>query len=192
MLALKIIMLCILGPDDYVALNNTRLVFAPYEEIVCTQITIIDDVILEQTESFTVTLSIYDDPSGRVVLGRPEAVIGILDDDGKMESMHNIIFVLLCIHLIHYDVNSISIFIKDAVIALELEDCDVSEDEGTVNVCVVVVEPNIVCPVEFPFELILKTSPITAGTIFIQYHTLTNDFVHSQRPMLTISLQTIL
>ena len=72
--------------NDYVSLNNKRLVFAPYEDNKCTQITINNDDMLEQTESFTVTLSIYDDPSGRVLLGQSETRITIFNDDGKMES----------------------------------------------------------------------------------------------------------
>ena len=72
--------------NDYVSLNNKRLVFAPYEDKMCTQITINNDDMLEQIESFTVTLSIYDDPSGRVLLGQSEARINIFNDDGKMES----------------------------------------------------------------------------------------------------------
>ena len=71
---------------DYVSLNNRRLVFAPYEDKACTQITINNDDMLEQTESFTVTLSINNDPSGRVLLGQSEARITIFNDDGKMES----------------------------------------------------------------------------------------------------------
>ena len=72
--------------NDYVSLYNQRLVFAPYEDNKCTQIRINNDLMLEQTESFTVTLSINNDPSGRVLLGQSEARITIINDDGKIES----------------------------------------------------------------------------------------------------------
>ena len=69
--------------------------FSPYEEKTCTQITINNDVMLEQTEPFTVNLSIFNDPSSRVVLGQSEATIAIFNDDGKIESTFT-----LCIHII--------------------------------------------------------------------------------------------
>ena len=56
-----------------------------------------------------------------------------------------------------------------AIIALELEECDVSEEVGEVIVCVVIVEPQIPCPVPFPFDLFIITTPITAGTIIFTY-----------------------
>ena len=69
--------------------------FAPYEDKACIQITISNDDMLEQTESFTVTLSINYDPSGRVLLGQSEARITIFNDDGKMEST-------IYPHCVHY------------------------------------------------------------------------------------------
>ena len=56
-----------------------------------------------------------------------------------------------------------------AIIALELEECDVSEEVGEVIVCVVILEPQIPCPVAFPFDLVIITTPITAGTILFIY-----------------------
>ena len=43
---------------------------------------------------------------------------------------------------------------------------NVSEDEGMVEVCVVVFFPNASCPIQFPFDIRLETSNGTAGKIF--------------------------
>ena len=56
-----------------------------------------------------------------------------------------------------------------AIIALELEECDVSEEVGEVIVCVVILEPQLPCPVAFPFDLVFQTTPITAGTNIFTY-----------------------
>ena len=39
----------------------------------------------------------------------------------------------------------------------------VKENEGTVQVCVEIFSPVVVCPVVFPIELIITTSDGTAG-----------------------------
>ena len=39
----------------------------------------------------------------------------------------------------------------------------VSEDVGVVELCARVFEPDIVCPIEFPFSVILSTADRTAG-----------------------------
>ena len=86
-----------------------------------------------------------------------------------------------------------------AIIALEVEECDVSEDEGTVNVCVVILDPEIPCPVEFSFNLVFITNSITAGiytTYYIHllrtlYYVMAVMYLDFQRPMLTISLHSM-
>ena len=40
---------------------------------------------------------------------------------------------------------------------------DVSENVGHVQLCAVVSEPDITCPIKFPFEVELSTSDETAG-----------------------------
>ena len=42
----------------------------------------------------------------------------------------------------------------------------VSEDEGIVEVCVVVFFPNGSCPIQFPFDIRLSTGDGTAGKTF--------------------------
>ena len=39
----------------------------------------------------------------------------------------------------------------------------VPEDVGVVEVCAIVYSPNIVCPINFPFDVSLSTSDNTAG-----------------------------
>ena len=38
-----------------------------------------------------------------------------------------------------------------------------SEDEGMVEVCAIVTSPDIMCPIEFPFQVNLSTTNETAG-----------------------------
>ena len=40
----------------------------------------------------------------------------------------------------------------------------VREDEGVVQVCIVVTKPNVECPVTFPFDIHFYTSDDSAGT----------------------------
>ena len=58
--------------------------------------------------------------------------------------------------------NGISI---EAVIGLE--SFTVSEDVGVVELCAHVFEPDIECPIEFPFDIVLSTTDRTAGTYLI-------------------------
>ena len=50
-----------------------------------------------------------------------------------------------------------------AVVGLEKAIFFVSEDVGVVELCVRVFEPDIECPIEFPFSVILSTADGTAG-----------------------------
>ena len=122
---------------------------------------------LEQTESFKVELNIFNDPIGRVLVGKSEATVTIINDNSKMKST-------VYSHCVHYVFDNVSdiLFITGAIIALELEECDVQEEDGEVIVCVVITEPQIPCPVAFPFELVFQTTAGTAGAVtsFILEH----------------------
>ena len=50
-----------------------------------------------------------------------------------------------------------------AVVGLEQIFYSVSEDVGVVELCAVVNEPNIDCPIAFPFDVPLSTSDNSAG-----------------------------
>ena len=60
--------------------------------------------------------------------------------------------------------NGISI---EAVVGLERIIFTVSEDVGVVELCARVFEPDIDCPIEFPFNIILSSTDRTAGTYLI-------------------------
>lgn len=70
---------------DYITLSAVQLQFQPNAQLKqdqCTEITIIDDSILEHdTESFTVLLDSAEPL--KVVVGTQEATVTILDDDGN-------------------------------------------------------------------------------------------------------------
>ena len=50
-----------------------------------------------------------------------------------------------------------------AVVGLEKTIFTVFEDVGVVELCAHVFEPDIKCPIEFPFGVILSTTDRTAG-----------------------------
>ena len=53
--------------------------------------------------------------------------------------------------------------LTEAVIGFKRSRVAVQENEGMVQVCVEIFNPDIVCPVVFPIELIITTSDGTAG-----------------------------
>ena len=58
--------------------------------------------------------------------------------------------------------------LAEAVIGLEREHCEVPENEGEMEVCVVIFEPDLDCPIVFPFEMIFYTTPGTAGIVTLR------------------------
>ena len=56
-----------------------------------------------------------------------------------------------------------------ARVGLERTFYSVSEGVGVVELCAVVYEPNITCPIEFPFNISLSTADGTAG-LSCPYH----------------------
>ena len=50
-----------------------------------------------------------------------------------------------------------------AVVGLEETFYEVSETDGVVVVCVVIYEPDIICPIEFSFHVSLSTTVGSAG-----------------------------
>ena len=63
-------------------------------------------------------------------------------------SCENMEFVLVCF--------------TEAVIGLEREVCVVDEDVGEMEVCVVVFRPQLSCPIAFPFDVVVYTTPGSA------------------------------
>ena len=57
-----------------------------------------------------------------------------------------------------------------AEVGLEKTFYQVSETDGVVVVCVVIYEPDISCPIEFPFDVMLSTIDGSAGKISEKSH----------------------
>ena len=53
-----------------------------------------------------------------------------------------------------------------ATVGLEMTFYNVSEGVGVVELCAVVYEPDITCPIEFPFNVSLSTADGTAGMFY--------------------------
>ena len=71
------------SPHDY-SLVNRRLIFSPNQKSMCTTITIVDDLVVEQRESFFVTMERSPRLLNRILLGIDTAEIVIPNDDGEM------------------------------------------------------------------------------------------------------------
>ena len=54
-------------------------------------------------------------------------------------------------------------YYTDAVVGLERTFYQASEDVGVVEVCAIVRNPTIVCPIAFPFNINFSTADTTAG-----------------------------
>lgn len=59
---------------------------------------------------------------------------------------------------------------------LEMEQCVVDEDVGELIVCVVVSRPLLDCPILYPFDAEISTSPDTAGIILYMGHCCNDRF----------------
>ena len=69
--------------DDYTGLSGSNLPFSACQNRSCVNITIHDDMIVENVESFTVTLERTPGLDMRITLDQVEAGIEITDDDGE-------------------------------------------------------------------------------------------------------------
>ena len=68
-----------------------------------------------------------------------------------------------------YTTQPLSCSCPGARVGLERTFYSVSEGVGVVELCAVVYEPNITCPIEFPFNISLSTADGTAG-LSCPYH----------------------
>ena len=79
----------------------------------------------------------------------------------------------MSLHAIVYDCDPptqpLSCLCPAARVGLERTFYSVSEGVGVVELCAVVYEPDITCPIEFPFNVSLSTADGTAG-LSCPYH----------------------
>ena len=81
---LIVVLSTVAGPPDDYSLVNRRLIFSPNQKSVCTTITIVDDLVVEQRESFFVTMERLPRLLNRILLDPDTAEIVIPNDDGEM------------------------------------------------------------------------------------------------------------
>ena len=74
----------VVAPMDYGAVS-TFLMFDSCEMQSCTNITIVDDMVLELLESFSVTLERTPGLDDRITLDPIDGVVEINDNDGMLE-----------------------------------------------------------------------------------------------------------
>ena len=125
--------------------------------IVCYNQLIYDDMRLEMTEYAGLTLAVgRSTVRAEVQPMYDQVAIEIVDDDCK------------CTHCMCNAVysDSKSYLFSVAVVSLESVYQEIGEDQGVVEVCVIVSLPDIECPVQFPFTVTLSTSDVSAGQQF--------------------------
>ena len=127
------------------------------QRIVCYDQVIYDDMRLEVTEYAGLTLAVGRSTVRTEV--RPtydHVAIEIVDDDSK------------CVHCMQNTVysDSKSRLFSVALVSLESVYQEIGEDQGVVEVCVIVSFPDIECPIQFPFTVVLSTSDVSAGQQF--------------------------
>ena len=59
---------------------------------------------------------------------------------------------------------------------LERVNLTVSEDVGVVELCARVFEPDIECPIVFPFDVVLSTADRTAGMYYLSTNIYSDTF----------------
>ena len=72
------------SPGDFSAISNRRLIFAPNQHRSCVDVHIQDDDVLEQTESFRISLTGHENLDDRVSLVQTEGTVNIINDDGEL------------------------------------------------------------------------------------------------------------
>ena len=74
----------VVGPGDYTEVVSWQLSFQPGESEQCTAINVTDDVILEDSETFSVQLNTTDQA---VLFNSSSATVTILDNDSESGSI---------------------------------------------------------------------------------------------------------
>ena len=72
------------------------------------------------------------------------------------------VYYVFCNHVRHILFISLN-HIIDATVGFMPSQITVSEEDGTAHVCVEITRPDIPCPVEYPFNLVITTADGTAG-----------------------------
>ena len=143
---------------------------------ICYDQVVYDDERLELTE--TAGLELVPDDPDTVVEVEPfygDSIFFIIDDDGMLQ-YYNMVPLFQeyntdCLSACLNDSNLHDQFTStEAVVGLERINLTVSEDMGVVELCVRVFEPDIECPIEFLFDIVLSTADRTAGRYYLSTH----------------------
>ena len=78
-------------PMDYGAVSTTVLMFNMCQDRSCTGVPIVDDLVLENDESFNVTLERTPGLDMRITLDPVDEEIKITDNDGRYADNYNIV-----------------------------------------------------------------------------------------------------
>ncbi|CAI8038161.1 FRAS1-related extracellular matrix protein 2 [Geodia barretti] len=137
---------------DY-TLNDRALNFGECSKKECLTVDIIDDDLIEDTETFTITLQPpSQDFTERIILSPNVTTVTIEDEDM-------------------------------AIVTFDRTEYIVQETSGSLTVCASVISPRVSCPVTIPFSLTLLISDNTAlnGSDYVTYRVQTIEFARCRR-----------
>ena len=138
--------------------TSKNLTFDTCDTRQCTEISIMDDMIVELTESFFVTLERTPGLDSRITLDPVDGEIEIIDNDGVY--IHVSTYASIVIF------NEYEAYFTEAVVGLERTSYTVSETiVSMVEVCAIVYSPDLPCPIDHPFNVRFSTVDDTAGNM---------------------------
>ncbi|CAI8026680.1 FRAS1-related extracellular matrix protein 2 [Geodia barretti] len=85
---------CFSDGEDFVAVDGLQLTFQAFQNRACTSVTINDDDMLEQTESFFARINITH-PHSHITLGIPSVEITIVNDDEATVGLENTTYTVM-------------------------------------------------------------------------------------------------
>ena len=125
----------------------------------CFDVNITDDEILEDTETFSLHLTLNDTSGQRlnIIINPDVSSVEIVDTDGTSPTNNRAM----------YSINFIMLFILDAEVTVGFERnfTSVSESVGSFELCVHVFTEVELFNISFGFNLNLSSTPITAGNV---------------------------
>ena len=134
---------------DY-TLNDRALNFGACSKKECLTVDIIDDDLIEDTETFTITLQPpSQDFTERIILSPNVTTVTIEDEDSKFPDLS----------LVFYSVFFLPVV---AIVTFDRTEYIVQETSSSLTVCARVISPRVSCPVTIPFSLTLIVSDNTA------------------------------
>ena len=130
-----------------------ELVFESVNTQLVHEIAVVNDDILENSETFQVTLTLPTDQTG-VLLGQATADVTIIDNDGKSSYLQCYFMIVLIVHLSSLFSNALVV----VIVGWQAVEYNVSENCGSVSIAVTKQGSNAI-----PVMVLFSTLDMTAS-----------------------------